>query len=217
MQAAPYSTLRSNYAKSLPPADRPQAAPAPVKPHHVCPWWLGPLLASPIRRIFYQPAKVLAAHVREGMTVLEPGPAMGFFTLELARLVGGSGRVIAVNIQPRMLDGLRRRAAKAGLLERLDARLAGPNSLGLADLAGVVNFTLAFAVVHELPAAAPFFREVARASKPGARLLFVEPAGHVTVFHFDAELQAARDAGFVPVESPSLRRSRTVLLEKVRA
>ena len=194
--------------------DRFQTAAAPVKPHHVCPWWLGYLLASPVRRIFHQPAKVLAAHVRPGMTVLEPGPGMGFFTLELARLVGGSGRVIAIEIQARMLDGLRRRAAKAGVLDRLDTRLAAPESLGLADLAGAVDFTLAFAVVHELPAAAPFFREVARASKPGARLLFVEPAGHVTPSHFDAELQAARDAGFTLVESPSLRRSHAALLER---
>ena len=201
----------------MPSPEQPQAAPAPVKPQHVCPWWLGYLLASPIRRIYYQPAKVLAAHVREGMTVLEPGPGMGFFTLELARLAGPSGRVIAVDIQPRMLDGLRRRAAKAGVLERLDARLVAPDSLGIADLAGMVDFTLAFAMVHELPAAAPFFREVARASKLGARLLFVEPVGHVTASHFDAETQAARDAGFMPVESPSLRRSRTALLEKVGA
>lgn len=201
----------------VPSPERPESASALVSPHHVCPWWIGYLLASPVRRILHQPAKVLAAHVRQGMTVLEPGPGMGFFTLELVRLVGGSGRVIAVDVQSRMLDGLRRRAAKAGVLDRLDARLATPDSLGLADLAGTVDFTLAFAVVHELPAAAPFFCEVARASKPGARLLFVEPMGHVTAALFDAELQAARDAGFTPVESPSLRRCRTALLERVGA
>ncbi|MGA3096075.1 MAG: methyltransferase domain-containing protein [Bryobacteraceae bacterium] len=197
-----------------PPPDGPQDAPAPVHSPHVCPWWLGYLLASPLRRIVNPPAKVLAAHVRRGMTVLEPGPGMGFFTLELARLAGPSGRVIAVDIQSRMLDGLRRRAAKAGVLERLDARLAAPDSLGIADLAGRVDFTLAFAMVHELPAAAPFFREVAGASKPGARLLFVEPAGHVTASRFDEELQAARDAGFTLVESPSVRRCHAALLER---
>jgi len=194
--------------------DRPHDAPASAHSPHVCPWWLGYLLASPLRRIFYQPAKVLAAHVRAGMTVLEPGPGMGFFTLELARLVGSAGRVIAVDLQSRMLDGLRRRAAKAGVLDRLDARLATPDSMGLADLAGAVDFTLAFAVVHELPAAAQFFGEVARASKPCARLLFVEPMGHVTAPHFDAELQAARNAGFTLVASPSLRRSHSALLER---
>jgi len=78
-----------------------------------------------------------------------------------------------------------------------------------------VDFTLAFAMVHELPAAAPFFREVARASRPGARLLLVEPRGHVTVSLFDAELQAAREAGFTLVGSPSLRRSYAALLQRV--
>lgn len=199
------------------PPNGPQGAPALAKPHRVCPWWLGYLLASPVRRIFQQPAKVLAGHVGEGMTVLEPGPGMGFFTLELARMVGGSGRVIAVDVQPRMIEGLRRRAAKAGVLDRVDARLAGPDSLGLADMAGVVDFTLAFAVVHELPDGARFFREVAQASKRGARLLVVEPAEHVTFAHFEAEVQAARDAGFRLVEPVSVRRGRTALLEKARA
>jgi len=195
--------------------DRPQAAPAPASSHRVCPWWLGYLLANPLRRIAYQPAKLLAAHVRPGMTVLEPGPGMGFFTLELARLVGGSGRVIAVDIQPRMLAVLRRRAAKAGVLDRLDVRLAAPDSLGLADLVGAVDFTLAFAMVHEMPSAAGFFREIAAASKPGARVLFAEPSGHVTASQFEAELQAARDAGFVPIESPKIRADHAALLERL--
>jgi SAM-dependent methyltransferase len=158
---------------------------------------------------------MLAEHVRQGMTVLEPGPGMGFFTLELARLVGDTGRVIAVDVQPRMLDGLRRRAAKAGVLARVDARLAAPDALGIADLAGTVDFTLAFAMVHELPSAAPFFRELAQASKPGARLLFAEPAGHVGNTQFEAELRAACDAGFQPVQPLSLRRNHAVLLERI--
>lgn len=185
--------------------------------HSVCPWWIGYLLASPLRRLFHDPRRILAPYVHEGMTVLEPGPGMGFFTLELARLTGTSGRVIAIDVQPRMLDALRRRAEKAGVLDQLDARLAEANSLGIGDLRGPVDFTLAFAVVHELPAAAAFFREVAQASKPRARLLFVEPKGHVTASVFDSEMQAARDAGFTPVESPSVRRSHAVLLEKTGA
>ena len=67
------------------------------------------------------PEKVVRPFVREGMTVLEPGPGMGFFTIELARLVGPSGRVVAVDIQPKMLDGLKRRAAKAGVADRVEA------------------------------------------------------------------------------------------------
>ena len=181
---------------------------------HVCPWWLGYLLTCPIRRLQYDPHKVLAPYVRNGMTVLEPGPGMGFFTIALARLVGPSGRVVALDLQPKMLEGLKRRAAKAGLLERIEARLVTRNSLGLADLAGKVDFVLAFAMVHELPAAAPFFVEAATALKPGACLLFAEPRGHVKAARFEAELQAALQAGLKPVERPSIRRSFAVLLKK---
>ena len=133
---------------SAPLPDEPQRVRTLDRPHNVCPWWIGYLLASPVRRIFNNPDKVLAGHVRPGMIVLEPGPGMGFFTLELARLVGNAGRVIAVDIEPRMLDGLRRRAARAGFLDRVEIRQALPDSLGLADLTAVVDFTLAFAAVH---------------------------------------------------------------------
>jgi tRNA A58 N-methylase Trm61 len=111
----------------------------------------------------------MAPYVRNGMTVLEPGPGMGFFTLELARMVGPSGRVLTVDIQPRMLDRLKRRAAHAGLLDRLDIRVAQRDSLGLAGAAGTVDFVLAFAMVHEMPSAKSFFQEAAQAMKAGIR------------------------------------------------
>jgi len=85
--------------------------------NRVCPWWLGYFLASPVRRWAQgDPAHILSPYVREGMTVLEPGPGMGFFTIPLAHLVGTSGRVVAVDLQPKMLAALKRRAAKAGVL-----------------------------------------------------------------------------------------------------
>ena len=180
----------------------------------VCPWWLGYFLVSPIRRLMSDPTKVLSPYVRKGMTVLEPGPGMGFFTLELARMVGPSGRVVAVDLQPRMLSALKRRAARARLLERLDVRSALPQSLGVEDLAGVVDFTLAFALVHELPAAAPFFAQVAAASKPGAGMLFAEPFGHVKPADFEAELAAALQAGFRLIERPEIRHSVAAFLTR---
>src|SRR5512144_2327435 len=100
----------------------------------VCPWWIGYLLATPLRKLVQDPAAILAPFVREGMTVLEPGPGMGFFTLEAARRVGPRGRVVAVDLQPRMLAALRRRAARAGLGDRIDAREARPDTLGVGDL-----------------------------------------------------------------------------------
>lgn len=182
--------------------------------HRVCPWWLGYLLINPLRRWHQNPAKILDGHVRPGMTVLEPGPGMGFFTLDLLRMVGPSGKVIAVDLQPKMLDKLKRRAAKAGVLERLEARLASPDSMPLTDLANSVDFTLAFAVVHEFPSAADFFGQVAAASKPGASVLLAEPKGHVKATAFEAELNAASNFGFRVQSRPSIPRTHAALLLK---
>jgi SAM-dependent methyltransferase len=178
----------------------------------VCPWWLGYFLISPIRRWGTEnPTKLLAPYLSEGATVLEPGPGMGFFTLPMARLAGASGRIVAVDIQPKMLDRLRRRASKAGLAERIETRLAIPESLGIADLNGRVDFVLAFAMVHEMPSAGTFFREVAAALKPGGKLLFAEPSGHVNPAEFAGEKDAARDAGLDELRPLDIRGSRAAL------
>ena len=184
-------------------------------PEHVCPWWVGYLLVSPVRRwLTESPAKLLAPYVTRGMTVLEPGPGMGFFTLELARLVGPTGRVIAVDVQPRMLESLKRRAEKTGLADRIDARLALAESMGLSDLKRAVDFVLAFAVVHEMPSARRFFTEVAQACKPGATLLLAEPSGHVKDEQFESELRDAGAAGFTVEKRPSVRRSHAAVLTR---
>jgi len=182
--------------------------------HRVCPWWLGYFLASPIRRWLLSPEPIVAPYLRPGMTVLESGPGMGFFTLPMASTVGASGHVVAVDIQSKMVTRLKRRARKAGLLDRIDARVATGNSLGIGDLRGRVDFTLAFAMVHELPDGHPFFSEVAAASKQGALLLLAEPAGHVKASEFDAEIERAQATGFTEVERPSIQRSQAVLLRK---
>jgi SAM-dependent methyltransferase len=183
--------------------------------HRVCPWWIGYLLASPVRKWMGQdPIEILRPYVREGMTVLEPGPGMGFFTLSLAKLVGPSGRAIAVDLQPKMIASLKRRAAKAALLDRIDARTTAAGTLGIGDLAGKIDFTLAFAVVHELPDPHKFFREVAAASKSGAQLLFAEPSGHVDEKKFEDELSAATSAEFTVCQRPVIRRSLAALLMK---
>jgi 2-polyprenyl-3-methyl-5-hydroxy-6-metoxy-1,4-benzoquinol methylase len=182
---------------------------------HVCPWWLGYFLIGPIRRLGSgSPDKILSPHVKNGMTVIEPGPGMGFFTLPMARMVGGSGRVVAIDIQPKMIEHLRRRADKAGLLGRIETRLTQPDSLGIADLAGSVDFVLAMAMVHETPSPKSFFSDCAAALKPGGRLLLAEPAGHVKSDRFDLELAYARAAGLELLEEPPIRRSLTALFVK---
>jgi ubiquinone/menaquinone biosynthesis C-methylase UbiE len=191
------------------------ASPQKAHRHCLCPWWFGYLLLSPIRRLRHDPS-LLAPYLREGMTVLEPGPGMGFFTLELARRVGPTGRVIAVDVQPKMIKGLKRRAATANLAERIDGRVTRPDSMQLDGLNSRIDFVLAFAVVHEMPEAAVFFAEAAATMKPEARMLLAEPRGQVSEAEFNAELQMAKRAGLEVEARPPIRRTRTGLLQKIK-
>lgn len=180
----------------------------------VCPPWVGFLLASPLRKLAQDPVAILSPYVREGMTVLDVGSAMGFFSLPLAQLVGQSGRVLCVDLQEKMLASLKRRAAREGLLSRIEARLCSAESLALDDLAAQVDFALAFALVHEVPDPKALFAQVYRALKPGGTLLFSEPTGHVTREGFDGSVFLARSVGFSVTEEPKIRRSHSAVMVK---
>jgi len=90
---------------------------------HVCPVWIGYLLTSPIRKLFQNPQKLLGPYIEKDMVVLGAGCAMGFFSLPAAQMVGENGKVICVDIQKEMIKSLKRRALKAGVIDRI-AKLA---------------------------------------------------------------------------------------------
>jgi ubiquinone/menaquinone biosynthesis C-methylase UbiE len=139
---------------------------------------------------------------------------MGFFTLELARLVGPEGRVVAIDVQPQMIAGLRQRAERAGVIDRIETRVVPAATMALDVFESAFDFVLAFAVVHELPSAETFFAETARAMKPGARLLLAEPAGHVSDDEFAKELALAGQSGLAASGAPRIWRSRAAVLRK---
>lgn len=177
---------------------------------HVCPWWIGYLLVSPLRRWFQDPEQILRPLITEGMTVLDIGPGMGFFTVPAARMVGDQGKVIAVDIQEKMLSALERRAAKAGVQDRIITRLCEPNSLNVSEQ---IDLCLAFNVVHEVPDPLEFFLQIRSVLKPMGQLLVSEPSGwHVSEKDFQDTLTVAAATGLRVVDQPHIRRSRSALL-----
>jgi SAM-dependent methyltransferase len=148
------------------------------------------------------------------MTVLEPGPGMGFFTLEIARLTGAGGRVVAVDVQRRMLEGLRRRAGKSGLMDRIELRLADVADMPVDDLRGTVDFIFAFAMVHELADGGKFFKDALTTLAQDGRLLISEPAWHVREEDFRRSIKLAEGAGFRLEGEPGISHNRSALLSR---
>ena len=180
----------------------------------VCPVWVGYFLICPVRRWFENPKKILSAYVRKGMKVLDAGCAMGFFSLPLSEMVGTKGEVICIDVQEKMVQKLRKRAQKAGLLDRIETRVCAGDSLGIGDLAETIDFALASAVVHELPEPSVFFVEVYDSLKNGGRFLVIEPKGHVSSEEFDETIALAENAGFKAAEKLTIWGSHSIVLEK---
>jgi ubiquinone/menaquinone biosynthesis C-methylase UbiE len=175
---------------------------------------LGYLLASPFRRFLYSPEDILKPHIRKGMNVLDVGCGMGFFSLPIARIVGETGKVVCVDLQERMVKGLLRRAKKAGLSDRIDARVSQKNSLMLNNIAGMIDFVLAFAIVHEVPDKERLLSEIWKTMNETGKLLIAEPSTHVSKTDFDKTISIARIAGFEVMNDVAIRRSHAMLLGK---
>lgn len=175
----------------------------------VCPVGLAGVLETPVRRLVHNPRKRLAPWVGEGMRVLEVGCGPGFFTLELARLVGPSGEVVAVDVQQTMLDRVAAKLAATDLGRHVALRHCAPDDLGVV---GPFDVVLLFYVVHEIPDVPRFFRQLRGLVADDATVILVEPPLHVSRARFDAECAAAGAADFAVRERLAWFPDRAVLL-----
>jgi 2-polyprenyl-3-methyl-5-hydroxy-6-metoxy-1,4-benzoquinol methylase len=174
----------------------------------VCPWWLLPTFDNPLRRLIQNPYRILGEWVRPGHTVVDLGCGMGYFSIPMARMASPGGQVICIDVQQQMLDGLRRRAEKAGVLDTITMHRCEPGRLGIPEPA---DFVLAFWMLHEVPDQAAFLAEVQAHLKPTGRFLLVEPVGHVGGKAFQRSVELAELAGLVIVDQRAVVASRSAL------
>jgi len=180
----------------------------------VCPFWVGYLLCSPIRKLWHNPKKILAPYINKGEKTLDIGCAMGFFSLSMARMVGPQGRVICIDVQEKMIRSLIKRAQQAGLYERIETQICSRDSFCLENIEEEIDFALAFAVVHELSNCLSFFSQVYRILKPAGKLLLAEPKGRVSSNNFEEYISTAQGNGFKVSDTPYIRSARAALLQK---
>ena len=178
---------------------------------HVCSAQHGAWLATPVRRLVHRPERILRGLIARGETVADIGCGPGFFTLPMARLVGESGSVIAVDLQEGMLEMLRARAEREGLAARIRTHQCSETELGLAD---AVDFALAFYMVHEVPDVRGLLSQVRAMLKPEGRFLLVEPMFHVSAAAFAKTVEIASAVGMKPIGRPKVALSRAVLFAR---
>lgn len=181
--------------------------------NRVCPWRRAYSFDNFLRRFFYNPRKIVGPFVGEGATVTDIGCGMGFFSIAMARMVGESGLVIAVDIQEEMLEILSKRAKKAGVAGRIKPHLSVPGQIGVDR---PVSFALASWVAHEIDDRMAFMKQVFDILEPAGKLLVAEPKFHVKPDEFEDTVGKAVGAGFerLPEKTPRVAWSRAMLFEK---
>jgi ubiquinone/menaquinone biosynthesis C-methylase UbiE len=179
--------------------------------NRVCPATLARFLDNRIRRWLQDPRKILRPYIKEGMTVLDVGCGPGFFSIELARMVGKSGRVIASDLQEGMLRKLRDKIQGTELEERITLHRCEKNKLGLSEN---VDFVLAFYMVHEISNLENFFTEIKSILKPNGQVFILEPPFHTSKTAFEGTIKKAREAGFIAVDRPKIFPNKAVVLQR---
>lgn len=140
---------------------------APVMGYEGADW-----LERPERESEEEPSKALAAlDVKRGQVVADLGAGSGYYTVRLAKRVGPSGTVYAVDIQPEMLALIERRVARERL-EHVVPLLAAEDDPRLP--AGALDLVLMVDVYHELSRPREVLRHIRTALKPDGRLVLIE-------------------------------------------
>ncbi len=183
---------------------------------HVCPYWVGYFLINPLRKYAQNPEKILGNYVQSGMTVIDYGCAMGYFSIPMAKMVGNSGKVYCFDIQEKMLKKLEQRSKKANVENRVTPVLIKKEGATDPEIKGIADFALLFMVVHEVPDRNKLFTKMYKMMKPGGQLLIAEPKGHVTSEEFEKSLGIAVNTGFEKIKSLNIKRSHAILLKKAK-
>jgi ubiquinone/menaquinone biosynthesis C-methylase UbiE len=190
------------------PADGKGAVPAPKRqPSNVMSFEGADWLEREGRAELEKPELTLAAmKLREGMSVAEIGAGTGFYSRRLAKAVGPTGKVLAVDIQPEMLDLLRTYAAKEGIANIVP--VLGTETDPKLPAHGMDRILLVD-VYHEFQKPEPMLARIRESLVPGGTVALVEyrlegdTASHINIRHRMSVEQVLAEwtaAGFVLVK-----------------
>lgn len=119
--------------------------------------------------------------LRPGETVADLGSGGGYFTLRFARAVGPTGKVLAVDMNARLLDFVKRLAVDQGLANIVPVLTDGsPDAIPprSVDLAFMRN------TYHHLADPVGFFASLKKCLKPGARVVVIDYGESSGLFSF---------------------------------
>ncbi|NOX32513.1 MAG: class I SAM-dependent methyltransferase [Deltaproteobacteria bacterium] len=168
-------------------------------------------LDNVFRRVIQNPKKIVGEYIKDGDTVIDLGCGPGYFSIDMAKMVGETGRVISVDLQPEMLEKVEKKAEKQNLFRRITLHSCPQERIGL-PLDVAADFVLVFYMLHETPHPDIFLQEVKTFLKKDGKCLIVEPLFHVSKKQFQKLTQDVKNIGFTILGRPSKKGGRSLLV-----
>jgi ubiquinone/menaquinone biosynthesis C-methylase UbiE len=179
------------------------------KNKRICPVEYAGGLDNSVRRLLQNPRKILKPYIHEGMTVLDLGCGPGFFSIEIAKMLKDSGKVIAADLQEGMLEKVNKKIKGTALEQRITLHKCQEDTIGVIEH---VDFVLIFYMIHEVPNQNNLLKELESILKHDGKVFIIEPKFHVSKKSFEEMINKTKDIGFEIVDRPKVFISRTVLL-----
>lgn len=169
------------------------------------------VLESRVRRLLQNPKRILKKYIRQGMTVLDLGCGTGFFTLEIAKLLDGKGKVIAIDVQEGMLEILKNKLKDSELKQHIQILNNQEQNLGFTEK---VDFVLAFYSFHEMKYIDQIIQSLKEVAKSETKILISEQKVHVSKDIFETIVSKMTNNGFIVCERPRIFFSRSIVMKR---
>ncbi|MFW6230194.1 MAG: class I SAM-dependent methyltransferase [Halanaerobium sp.] len=135
------------------------------------------LISEERREIFKPENLLLAAGLKEGMSVFDVGCGNGFFALPAAKIVGDRGSVFGFDLSQEMLDALNLRANKSGI-ENIKTYKVSKNGVDFSEIKSQINletdFIIMANILHEVSNVETFLDDYLKWLTEDGRLLIIE-------------------------------------------
>ena len=127
---------------------------------------------NPLRRRIQPPYETAIRHgIESGMRVLDVGPGNGTYTLGAAEHLGSGGQLIAIDIEPKIIERLQEKIETEGIMN-VEARVADAYELPFDDSGFDLIYMIT--VINEIPDIPRALKEFHRVLKPSGKLVFSE-------------------------------------------
>ncbi len=127
---------------------------------------------APDRDAWQRPDEVVSLlSITQGMTVADLGTGTGYFLARLSAAVGERGQVVALDVEPAMIEHVRQRAERENL-PNVQARAVSASDPGLA--AASVDRILIVDTWHHLADRRAYAAKLRQALRPGGAVLVVD-------------------------------------------